>query len=838
MPATTTATAPAVVPATSGTAAPVPAATVVKPDDVIITIEEPGKPPQKCKVLKAWHTADGALAREVKDLDTGEILTLVDPVVQADMSQPTRFAGVHPHLQGVASRIFRWGRGSTPPPGAPLPPDVVMAEGPVMVQGPQLAAGPPSGPRPARAVGPVMVQGPQLAAGPCVSCPAGTPRETKVEPVPAPAVTSVAQPSDWRKSWGSVDDYPPPSNLRPSAATNSAVRGPILPLPTAGSSGVSKPTTTYNTTLLAQQTPPGVTTPPRSTMAKLPAAPYKVEMPPARNGLLSNLFPSRSVPKPDELHTGTEPKPPSKTEVTSVGVKPIPRPLPKPEVSPSVVSRPSSKSEPPETPASARQPAKVETAKAEALTSPPVSSVGREPPSAEPKNGDPLADPDRYSRRPLDFSARAPKKEEKPKPASPPAAAQTEKPKPASPPAAVQTEKPKPASPPAAPSPPLQNLPAGSQSVLAAMSGTPANVCYLPVPIVTLPSAYRPQPQEPRIPQPPRPVPPAPNVDPSAIDANAFAPAPEEVMPMPGSPISLPADTQNAFSTPKPRNLPPSTAPAAVPSYGQGGNAFAYPGVLPPGQKYGPVWASNPYQQVPAMAGMYPPGGQYPMARGMVPLNPYAAMQQPMLPPSPYVAPGYPAKPYATMPASYPPTPAMMPPGYPANPYGPVAPATYPAAPQAAAPPAVQPAAANTAGYASTAVTPAVYAPGAECGSVELRPANNTQDHLALASLLKDSLYPSQREWAAESLAGMDWKANPAVLQALLAGARDDPAPAVRATCIRCLARMKAVTPQVMAALQGLKTDTDPRVRQEVDQAMVSLGYSAPKPAALEEQKQ
>jgi hypothetical protein len=88
---------------------------------------------------------------------------------------------------------------------------------------------------------------------------------------------------------------------------------------------------------------------------------------------------------------------------------------------------------------------------------------------------------------------------------------------------------------------------------------------------------------------------------------------------------------------------------------------------------------------------------------------------------------------------------------------------------------------------------------------------------------LKEAVYPSQREYAAMRLAEVDAARNPVVVDALLAAAKLDPAATVRASCVQGLARMNANAAPVVAALNGLKTDTDPRVRQEVDNALAVL---------------
>lgn len=92
-----------------------------------------------------------------------------------------------------------------------------------------------------------------------------------------------------------------------------------------------------------------------------------------------------------------------------------------------------------------------------------------------------------------------------------------------------------------------------------------------------------------------------------------------------------------------------------------------------------------------------------------------------------------------------------------------------------------------------------------------------------LVTSLRDSLYPSQREWAADNLAAVDWRTHPEVVQVLTATAREDPAATVRVGCIRCLARMNVNTVPVVSAVRDLKNDVDPRVRQEAERALSTL---------------
>jgi hypothetical protein len=98
-----------------------------------------------------------------------------------------------------------------------------------------------------------------------------------------------------------------------------------------------------------------------------------------------------------------------------------------------------------------------------------------------------------------------------------------------------------------------------------------------------------------------------------------------------------------------------------------------------------------------------------------------------------------------------------------------------------------------------------------------------------LLATLRGALLPSQREWAADRLADLDWRTNPLAVDALATAAHDDPAATVRAGCVRSLARMKVNTVPVVAVVEGLKRDADPRVRLEAEEALTALGGRAPR---------
>jgi hypothetical protein len=101
---------------------------------------------------------------------------------------------------------------------------------------------------------------------------------------------------------------------------------------------------------------------------------------------------------------------------------------------------------------------------------------------------------------------------------------------------------------------------------------------------------------------------------------------------------------------------------------------------------------------------------------------------------------------------------------------------------------------------------------------------NAEQQVKQLTSVLIESPYPAQREWAANTLATYNWRNNPQILHVLLQAARQDPAATVRAGCVYNLASMNVATEPVLTTLQTLQNDPDPRVRHEVQQAYSRMG--------------
>jgi hypothetical protein len=111
------------------------------------------------------------------------------------------------------------------------------------------------------------------------------------------------------------------------------------------------------------------------------------------------------------------------------------------------------------------------------------------------------------------------------------------------------------------------------------------------------------------------------------------------------------------------------------------------------------------------------------------------------------------------------------------------------------------------------------------------QPASTMPSVGQMLQMLRESDFPSQREWAAEQLA-LNARSNPEVVQSLVLAARTDPAPMVRVCCVRSLVKMQANTVPVVTAVQELKHDTDPRVRDAVGEALTAFGVTPTTPGA------
>jgi hypothetical protein len=129
----------------------------------------------------------------------------------------------------------------------------------------------------------------------------------------------------------------------------------------------------------------------------------------------------------------------------------------------------------------------------------------------------------------------------------------------------------------------------------------------------------------------------------------------------------------------------------------------------------------------------------------------------------------------------------------------------------------------------STAVVAAgfpVAPPTVRTAPVVPQPASAAEAGLSsqeLVMTLHGSLYPSQREWAADRLSSLDWHIQPEVVEGLVSAGRTDPAPLVRAGCLRALGRMNATCGPAIALARDLRNDADMRVRQEAEMTLSIL---------------
>src|SRR5262249_21504339 len=72
--------------------------------------------------------------------------------------------------------------------------------------------------------------------------------------------------------------------------------------------------------------------------------------------------------------------------------------------------------------------------------------------------------------------------------------------------------------------------------------------------------------------------------------------------------------------------------------------------------------------------------------------------------------------------------------------------------------------------------------------------AGQVKDASQLLTVLHESAYPSQREWAVENLGEVNGPRDANVVSELVNAAHDDPAPTVRVACVRSLVKMNANT--------------------------------------------
>jgi hypothetical protein len=255
-------------------------------------------------------------------------------------------------------------------------------------------------------------------------------------------------------------------------------------------------------------------------------------------------------------------------------------------------------------------------------------------------------------------------------------------------------------------------------------------------------------------------------------------------------------------------NHPPMPPPPMMPEAPQlnaNVNAFSQP-VPPKGVQMLPPQGMMPAQAM--MPNGYPMYGYPPNAMNPYGPNPYAMTPYAM---NPYVAnPMMARNPYGQ--------PTMASTGPTANygrQYAGPLPPQNPFAPQPT--PAL---------YANPPMMPPPQQAIQQTGYQAPAPSAVAQQVDQLIRVMRENAYPAQREWAAQMLASYEWRVHPQIVPALVQSAAQDPAGSVRAGCINCLGRMQAAVEPVFATLQAMRSDIDPRVRSEVEQAFVRLGQT------------
>src|SRR5580692_4707592 len=139
--------------------------TPAAPKDHTMTVQEAGKPPLKCRILKMWHQPDGSRAFQVLAVANGEIITIVQPKVDNPDAPPQ-------------TKIYHWGDECKAPAGAPPAPidaTVFTAKGDVITTtrtpsatkvstAPVWASAPESQPRQTATPTPALAPTPRVAS--------------------------------------------------------------------------------------------------------------------------------------------------------------------------------------------------------------------------------------------------------------------------------------------------------------------------------------------------------------------------------------------------------------------------------------------------------------------------------------------------------------------------------------------------------------------------------------------------------------------------------------------------------------------------------------------------
>src|SRR5579883_3494944 len=187
-----------------------------------LTVQEVGRPPLRCRVLKSWYEADGSRALQVQAVSTGEMISIFESGASA----------VAPGVRDstpVASRIVHWGTAKHPPAGTPEAPEDATAYG---LQSPDATSGWPRERTQSQTSHPFMAKTPP---GGWPAAYAGQPPTKLLQPQPSPPVQMARIPAPAQPTAARPVGAPAGEDVarkQPSAVTVKAPPAAAVPAPT------------------------------------------------------------------------------------------------------------------------------------------------------------------------------------------------------------------------------------------------------------------------------------------------------------------------------------------------------------------------------------------------------------------------------------------------------------------------------------------------------------------------------------------------------------------------------------------------------------------------------
>jgi hypothetical protein len=790
------------------------------------SVREPGKTGQKCKVIRSWKTPEGKTAYQVQALDTGEMMTIVE--TGEATNQSLYQAGNRLRVQAVASRIFHWGSDRRPPPGTPLPPIETVQTMPSAAPRPEVAkmasmahpdpAKPPASAQsePTKPLVPAHTESSKSTATlPWLSRTTET-RVTQTQTALPPANTLPSAPMTYPMTQPKTTAQP---NTTTTALGTANVREPSVP--TAAPTSLPQ-TNSFSASSISQPK----TAAPDYRLGSTPAAQPKVILQDTAMNQPKTAVQNKANSAPEKPSDALTPRASNFTPYfpTSPAVaSPV---TPQRAVSPERVVQvvpPSSEG---------TSFAKTTTSLAPAAPAP-KSDVLRQAVSSVPGGNGTV--PAASEKKPANMA-----KVSSGQPASP-VPAPSSAPSTPTPASAV----------PAIPSP-TASVPAATKPVTTVMQPSMGTAGNKPASVTAAPPTdwrqswgqtddgkaqttekpaqsstdSKSAPAKSALPQAdskrPDPLQMPTQFDRRPLEEKPSAPKRDSML-LPSAAAPSTSTVKPAVTTvTEPVKTPVSSASIPVPLGAQSVIQAGDPG--PGGVRYIPVpmvtmpdvrRAPVPPMMTPSQ--VYGTSGAVPAANEMQ-VNAFtpALSRQAVAQTSNAFGGTMPTVPAASS-AQPMPAPAAA---------GMMAQAMHPAGSNNLTNPALITPVLPGVALASQTVPAAYQATNLQAQPLSMpltagKPTPERVQQMVVA--LRDSLYPSQREWAVENMSAVDWRAHPQVVQALMTAAKEDPAPTVRASCVRCLANMKVNTMPVYSAVRDLKNDTDSRVRQEAERAMSVL---------------